>query len=148
MRPPGGDKTARVTGLAEGAADAQGERHASSTSCLCVSPQTHPRHRNHGRLTVASVHGPARHGHRTLAPSTRPRAANRTRYGALPPPAAELPPAALCWALAEGNAVTGVYSRNMTARILTEAASPRVSPMRSSSSSTRSFRGSCSPTGP
>jgi hypothetical protein len=72
-----------------------GERHATAIRThLSTNTNTHDP-------------GDARHGHGMLSASPRLCAANRARYGALSPPAAELLPAAQSWALAGGNAVIG-----------------------------------------
>jgi hypothetical protein len=85
-----------------------GERHATAISTPSIHKHQHSRYRNHGRTTVAPLPGDARHGHGMSSASPRLCAANRARYGALSPPAAELLPAAQSWALAGGNAVIGM----------------------------------------
>lgn len=101
--------------------------HALANVTGQTTPRASPRslcnttlaHRNHGRTTIGSFSGDARHGHSTL---TRRFAVGTTdvgRYGVLPPPAVARRLAAQYWVLAEGSAVTGRISNTLAnARVL------------------------------
>ena len=64
-------------------------------------------HHYHGRITIRPFHGHARYGHSTLTWLPRHCAANKARFGALPPPAVEPRRVAPSSVLVEENAETG-----------------------------------------
>jgi hypothetical protein len=67
-----GDKAAKALDLAEGAAMQARERHRPHPRASPASPQHHigdSAHLNHGRLTICTLSGHARHGYGMLTRS-------------------------------------------------------------------------------